>query len=82
MKCLIRTFDKDDKEIIFFETATNLKDLPHCALELIVDPRKQAAKSEVYFKKNIEELGSEWSDHKKIIHLSKEKGGLRRYILT
>ena len=52
--------------------------MPHCFLEVVALPRKIAAKSEVYFKKGLEDLESEWSTHKKIIDISKDKGGLRK----
>ena len=34
----------------------------------------------IYFKKALEELESEWSTHKKIIDIKREKGGLRKQI--
>ena len=78
MKCLVVDFDSKDFELIFFENAFNFKAMPHCFVEVVAIPRKIAARSEVYFKKGLEDLESEWSTHKKIIDISKDKGGLRK----
>jgi hypothetical protein len=80
MKCLVADFDQKDLELIFFENAYDFKSMPHCFLELVALPRNIAARSEVYFKKGLEDLESEWSTHKKIIDINREKGGIRKQI--
>lgn len=80
MKCLVAAFDKQDKDVIFFENAVKLSNMPHCIIECVALPRSVTAKSELYFRKGIDEMESEWSVHKKRIDISREKGGITKQI--
>ncbi|KAM7256173.1 hypothetical protein ACFE04_011914 [Oxalis oulophora] len=75
-KCLIMMFGKQDKELVFLETAMGLaQQRHHCLIECIPLPKEIAKQAPVYFKKAIDEAEDEWSQHnaKKLIDTS-EKG--------
>lgn len=49
-------------------------------VECIASKRDVDANLPMYFKKAFEEMDSEWSTHKKIIHIEKSKGGIQKQI--
>jgi hypothetical protein len=67
-------------EVVFFENAYKFSDCPHCVLECVAIPSQKLneAKLEMYFRQGMEDLDGFWSTHKKIIPLTKEKGGIRK----
>ncbi|XP_059461046.1 uncharacterized protein LOC132190161 [Corylus avellana] len=78
-KCLILMFDKQEKDVVFLETVMGLaQQRCHCLIECIPLPREIAEEAPLYFKQEIDEATSWWSQHnaKKLIDTS-EKGGLR-----
>lgn len=75
-KCLIMMFAKQDKDVVFLETVVGLaKQRRHCMIECIPLPQGIAKEAPLYFKKAIDEVEEEWSQHnaKKLIDTS-EKG--------
>eukprot|EP01016_Furgasonia_blochmanni_P006320 TRINITY_DN12530_c0_g1_i5.p1 TRINITY_DN12530_c0_g1~~TRINITY_DN12530_c0_g1_i5.p1 ORF type:complete len:391 (-),score=110.06 TRINITY_DN12530_c0_g1_i5:249-1361(-) len=79
-KALIRTFEEDKMNVVFFESCINLQKAPHGVLEAVVIPEEIFEEVKMYFKKGLLELDAEWSTHKKIIDISKDKGGIRKQI--
>lgn len=78
-KCLIMMFNEQDKDVVFLETVMGLaKQRRHCMIECIPLPRELAEEAPHYFKMEIEEAESEWSQHnaKKLIDTSVK--GLRK----
>lgn len=75
-KCLIMMFAKQEKDVVFLETVVGLaKQRRHCMIECIPLPQEIAKEAPLYFKKAIDEVEEEWSQHnaKKLIDTS-EKG--------
>ena len=66
-KCLVKMFQAQKKDVIFFEIAMQFNRQIHTFIECVPIPRKQAMEAPMYFKKAILESESEWSQHKKII---------------
>ncbi|KAF7827697.1 CWF19-like protein 2 isoform X1 [Senna tora] len=80
-KCLIMMFARQEKEVIFLETVMELaKQRRHCMIECIPVPQDVAKEAPLYFKKEIDEAESWWSQHdaKKLIDTSEK--GLRNCI--
>lgn len=78
MKCLVMSQDRSDYDVVFMESAIRFDKVPHAVVECICIDRKDSVSLNVYFKKELQELGSEWSTHKKVIEICKEKGGIRK----
>ncbi|KAL6548328.1 hypothetical protein OROGR_008749 [Orobanche gracilis] len=75
-KCSIMMFAKQEKDVMFLETVMGLaQQRRHCMVECVPLPRDVAKQAPVYFKKAIDEVEDEWSQHnaKKLIDTS-EKG--------
>ncbi|XP_055813650.1 uncharacterized protein LOC129883097 [Solanum dulcamara] len=80
-KCLIMTFAKQEKDLIFLETVMSLaRQKRHCLVECIPLSKEVAKQAPLYFKKAIDEAEDEWSQHnaKKLIDTSVK--GLRASI--
>lgn len=72
-KCLIMMFAKQEKEVVFIETVMGLaQQRRHCLVECIPLPQAIAKQAPLYFKKAIDEVEDEWSQHnaKKLIDTS------------
>lgn len=72
-KCLIMMFAKQEKEVLFLETVMGLsKQRRHCLVDCIPIPQDVAKQGPLYFKKAIDEVEDEWSQHnsKKLIDTS------------
>jgi hypothetical protein len=69
---LTRLFAERDEDCVFMETAMNLSRHPHMCIECIPLPREVGDLAPIYFKKAIQESGSEWADNKKCIDISKK----------
>lgn len=80
MKALVDYEASQKNGVIFFELAMNFHKYNHFRLECVVVPQDRLTDIPVYFKKGLESAGSEWSTHKKIIEISKDKGGIKRQI--
>lgn len=80
MKCLVGAFDKANMECIFYENAFKFKYVPHAIIECVAIPYKisKEANLNLYFKQGMDDLDGFWSTHKKIIEISKSKGGIRK----
>ena len=51
--------------------------MPHAIIEIIAFPTKMLQFSlDLYFKKALQELESEWNVHKSLIEITAQKGGL------
>ncbi|KAJ4753476.1 CWF19-like protein 2 [Rhynchospora pubera] len=79
-KCLLRMFAKQEKDVVFLETAIGFsKQRRHCLIECIPIPSRLSNAAPMYFKKAIDEAEDEWAQHdaKKLIPTS---GNLRQVI--
>jgi len=73
-RCLTNMFKDKDQDVIFLETAKNLKFQRHMLIECIPVPRDVGDVAPIYFKKAIEESESEWAQNQKLVEVSKIKG--------
>ncbi|XP_072931615.1 CWF19-like protein 2 homolog isoform X2 [Epargyreus clarus] len=62
-------FNKQDKDVVFFETAIKLFRFPHLAINCVPLPRDVGDMAAIYFKKALLECETEWSMNKKVIEL-------------
>lgn len=69
-KSVTSMFKSQDEDVIFFESAMNLKKMPHMVLHCVPLPKESGDVAPVYFKKAILECETEWSTNKKLIDLS------------
>mmetsp|Transcript_24384 Transcript_24384/g.96088 ORF Transcript_24384/g.96088 Transcript_24384/m.96088 type:complete len:119 (+) Transcript_24384:1282-1638(+) len=60
-------FEKEQKEVIFFETASASRSNRHMVIHCIPLSRKDASAAPGYFKQALLTEGPEWSQHKKLI---------------
>ena len=67
------------EDCVFFETALHLRRGPHMAVECVPVPEEAGETAPMYFQKAIQECEAEWSNNKKLITLSRERG-LRRSV--
>lgn len=72
-KALVKMFQSQVKDVIFFECAMGLHHFPHMYIECVPLPKEEGEMTPIYFKKAIEECEMEWSHNKKLISL-KDKG--------
>lgn len=79
-KSLIQYFDSQNKSIIFLEFAVNVDKSPHAFIECFVMNNKVFKTAPSFFTQELNSMGSEWSTHRKVIPISREKGGLRKQI--
>jgi len=72
-------FEKEGKEVIFFETCKDLqRQRQHLVVECVPLSRADASECPAFFKKAILECESEWSDNKKLIETEGWRGLRRR----
>ncbi|XP_063228770.1 CWF19-like protein 2 isoform X2 [Bacillus rossius redtenbacheri] len=69
-KALTAMFGKMDQDVVFFETAVRLRQLPHMALHCVPLPRQAGDLAPIYFKKAILECETEWATNKKLVELA------------
>lgn len=69
-KSVTSMFKSQDEDVIFFESAMNLKKMPHMVLHCVPLPKESGDVAPVYFKKAILECETEWSTNKKLVDLS------------
>lgn len=71
-------FHKNNEDVIFFETVSNLQRHPHLVINCIPIPRDACDSIAIYFKKGLLECEAEWSTNKKVVDLKGK--GIRRGI--
>jgi len=71
-KSLVRMFQSQGEDCVFFETAIGFKRHPHMVIECIPLPEDMGSMLPMYYQKAIQECETEWSDNKKLVKL-KEK---------
>ncbi|XP_063364998.1 CWF19-like protein 2 [Cydia amplana] len=68
-QALTKFFNSQDKDVVFFETATRLHKFPHLVINCIPLPRDVGDMASIYFKKALLECEAEWSVNKKVVEL-------------
>ena len=68
-KALVKMYEADDRDCVFYETAMGLKHHPHMVLECVPLPREMGELAPMYFQKAIQECESEWAHNKKLIKI-------------
>ncbi|XP_052750723.1 CWF19-like protein 2 homolog isoform X2 [Galleria mellonella] len=68
-KALTQFFNSQNKDVVFFETATRLHRYPHMVINCIPLPRDVGDMAAIYFKKALLECEAEWSMNKKVVDL-------------
>jgi len=68
-KCLVRMFNSQGEDCVFFETAMGFRKKPHMVIECVPMPRDMGDLAPMYFQKAIQECETEWSNNKKLIKL-------------
>ena len=68
-KALVRMFEDEDEDCVFFETCTGIKYHPHAVIECVSIPKEVGEMAPMYFQKAIQECESEWSHNKKLVSL-------------
>eukprot|EP00092_Neocalanus_flemingeri_P033318 GFUD01036233.1.p1 GENE.GFUD01036233.1~~GFUD01036233.1.p1 ORF type:complete len:820 (+),score=317.06 GFUD01036233.1:41-2500(+) len=71
-KALVRMFQSQGEDCVFFETAMGFKKHPHMVIECIPLPEDMGSMLPMYYQKAIQECETEWSNNKKLVKL-KEK---------
>lgn len=69
-KILVKLFEKDDNDVIFFEHAINFHKHPHMLLHCVPVPKEIGDVAPIYFKKAMLECETEWSNNKKVVELA------------
>ncbi|KAF4527529.1 hypothetical protein B566_EDAN015629 [Ephemera danica] len=77
-KALTKMFSDQGKDVVFFETARNLRNFPHMVMECVPLDQESGNLAPIYFKKAILECETEWSTNKKLVELAGK--GVRRSI--
>ncbi|KAF2667346.1 hypothetical protein BT63DRAFT_290444 [Microthyrium microscopicum] len=79
MKCLIRMYHEQGREVIFYENAAAPHRKPHAAMVAVPLPYALGETAPAFFREAMLSSDEEWSQHKKVIDtLAKAKGGLGR----
>eukprot|EP01028_Stygiella_incarcerata_P008384 TRINITY_DN3632_c0_g1_i1.p1 TRINITY_DN3632_c0_g1~~TRINITY_DN3632_c0_g1_i1.p1 ORF type:complete len:532 (-),score=178.85 TRINITY_DN3632_c0_g1_i1:200-1795(-) len=79
-KCLIAMFSKMECDVIFLETAKNLKKSHHIVIECIPISFELMQEAPAYFKKSLMESEKEWSQNIKIVPTKSKERPLSGYI--
>jgi len=69
-KVLTSMFKHQDEDVIFFESAMHLHNMPHMAWNCVPVPIEIGDTAPIYFKKAILECETEWAINKKVVELS------------
>ncbi|RKP18045.1 hypothetical protein ROZALSC1DRAFT_30211 [Rozella allomycis CSF55] len=77
-KCIIRMLASRGFTVVFLETCIKFNKLPHTVIDAIPLPGDCINQVKGYFKKAINEIGSEWSQNKKLVDTFEK--GLRRSV--
>jgi Protein similar to CwfJ C-terminus 1 len=77
MKCLIRMYHDQGREVIFYENAATPQRKKHAAMEAVPLPYSLGETAPAFFREAMMTADEEWSQHKKVIDtLAKARGGL------
>ncbi|CAH2090395.1 unnamed protein product [Euphydryas editha] len=68
-KMITKFFNNQNKDVVFYETATRLHRYPHMVINCIPLPRDVGDMASIYFKKALLECETEWSMNKKVVDL-------------
>ncbi|KPI92530.1 CWF19-like protein 2-like [Papilio xuthus] len=68
-KMITQFFNCQNKDVVFFETATRLHRYPHMVINCVPLPRDIGDMASIYFKKALLECEAEWSMNKKVVDL-------------
>ncbi|KPJ20044.1 CWF19-like protein 2-like [Papilio machaon] len=68
-KMITQFFNSQNKDVVFFETATRLHRYPHLVINCVPLPRDVGDMASIYFKKALLECEAEWSMNKKVVDL-------------
>ncbi|XP_064636752.1 CWF19-like protein 2 [Lineus longissimus] len=68
-KGLTKLFEDKDMDCAFMETVMGLKWQPHMIMECVPMPRETGEMAPIYFKKAIQESGTEWDQNKKLVDI-------------
>ncbi|CAK1543132.1 unnamed protein product [Leptosia nina] len=68
-KLITQFFDSQNKDVVFYETATKLHRYPHFVINCVPLPRDVGDMASIYFKKALLECEAEWSMNKKVVDL-------------
>ncbi|KAI9589006.1 CWF19-like protein 2 homolog [Glossina fuscipes] len=68
-KALTRMFERQHKDVVFYEIANRLHRKPHMTIHCVPVHQKEGEMAPFYFKKAIEESEREWSVNKQLITL-------------
>jgi len=66
---LVKMFQEQGEDCVFFETALGFKRHPHMVIECVPVPEDLGSMLPMYFQKAIQECETEWTDNKKLIKL-------------
>ncbi|XP_050433202.1 CWF19-like protein 2 [Adelges cooleyi] len=69
-KSLTSMFKDQDEDIVFFESAMQLNNMPHMVWNCVPVPIEIGDTAPIYFKKAILECETEWAINKKVVDLS------------
>ncbi|CAH2234044.1 CWF19-like protein 2 homolog [Pararge aegeria] len=68
-KLITQYFNSQNKDVVFYETATKLHRFPHMVINCVPLPRDVGDMASIYFKKALLECEAEWSMNKKVVDL-------------
>lgn len=68
-KALTHFFNSQNKDVVFYETASRLHKYPHMIINCVPLPRDVGDTAPMYFKKGLLECEAEWSMNKKVVDL-------------
>lgn len=68
-KAVTQFFNSQNKDVVFYETATKLHRYPHMVINCVPMPRDVGDMAAIYFKKALLECEAEWSMNKKVVDL-------------
>ncbi|KAL7749501.1 Pre-mRNA-splicing factor cwf19 [Sorochytrium milnesiophthora] len=71
MKCLIRMYDAQGKDVLFMETVPSMKWQRHTAIEVLPVSQEIKADAPAYFREALMSADEEWTQHAKIIDTQK-----------
>ena len=77
-KCLIQAFDKVNMQVTFFEQF--YVENSHIYVECLAMSLQRGQDLPFFFRQALESVEGNWTTHKQIIKIEKEKGGLQRQI--
>ncbi|CAB3255763.1 unnamed protein product [Arctia plantaginis] len=68
-RALTKFYNSQNKDVVFFETATKLHRYPHLVINCVPLPRDVGDMAAIYFKKALLDCEAEWSMNKKVVDL-------------